>query len=1320
MPDEMQESAPSPEGERRLALVIGVNDAPLSDLPSLHYAVNDAEAMAEVLQQQCGFTLMRPPLLGADATSANVKKAILALARQRSDNDFLLLYFSGHGQPMLVDGDQPDIYLATHDFAEGEVEEDNTLHVSMRWLQDKLYLPTQAGKVLLILDCCYAGNMGRTAPDPYLEDLKARIQKYFGAPGSASGSRSGGLRLALTATGHDQTAYERDGHGMMTGFLLDALRGQVDEVIDLEERGNVSLQRLHSYLLRVMPATQNPSVAGDYAGKACVLAQYAERAETLRQARRVTVNERPHSYIPLARSASFQPRPGEFERIATLLFEEQTDDASVHSPHACIVGLIGMGGIGKTRLAVELAYIYKERFPTGVFWLPVTSMNVGELLHQLADLVSKTDYLPPSDDVSHPENEERRARHFFHYLREHPDALLILDNVEDIGLILEMLPRIAGEEICCTILYTSRSYLGPTHIKTYTVEQLTEDGALRLLLERRSVLLARVLAGADDEEPQAARAICQYVERLPLALTLLRDLLRDEALTLVHLWGALQQRGALETTKEQEITRSRLFSTFFLSWRKVRNPDAQKLFKLATYFPEAAPIPLWLLGIAANLEGNTSLEPLGRARMELQRWSLIEVLAGDVLRLHPLIREFGRELIQHDPQGHILLESVDLQFSNAFTNINNLEQRALNKGYWQCLSDVQTALSYARLLGIEHLALLERLEYWLARESFLLGTSELWPKELPGLFYQQLYNHALEEGYTLQGAISGVCWLRQQNHVGAENQALLRELRHPDEVTWAAFSSNNRNIVTACADGIARIWDVSNGQLLRELKGHTNAVMRAIFSPDGQYIVTCSLDNTAFVWDAVSGHILQRLHGHLAGIQSVAFSPDGTKIATASEDRTARVWDRTTGEMVAYLAQHKDMLSDITFSPNGNYIATCATDGYTFLWDIASEQVVETLGEDEDMLKSATFSPDGTCIATGSNKGVQIWNISQRKVIASFAEEYFEKGYFITSVAFSPDGYYIAASSSANTAQIWNILSGETITTYLHRDILSSVSFSSNGLNVVTSSFDDTVRIWKLATTSSSNVVDTYDGEIKAIRFSSDGVLAVTATREGIIRAWNVETGEMLHGLKIDASDVWASSIALSQRGRKVVIAFFDKVWLWDSDKNRILTQVNCKLVSVHESLNVWNGVALSPDEHVVAIGTIDKDVRIWDFHLHRHVATLQGHQSDITAIYFTLDGNHIVTGSLDGTALIWDTALYTKLSLLKGHVGGVTSVGVSADSARVATGALDGTIYIWSIRNGKKQATLKKHTQAIVTLSFSPDDRILMSCDSSGQVFLW
>src|SRR5205085_5862284 len=131
----MSVSSDAPGGQgagRRLALVIGVDATRSFILPALRHAVADARAVADVLEQRCGFTLYGLPLIGESATSTSIKRAVLELARQRSADDFLLLYFSGHGQ-QAYDELRKEIrhtYLGSEDFNEEEVEEDQNLHVS--------------------------------------------------------------------------------------------------------------------------------------------------------------------------------------------------------------------------------------------------------------------------------------------------------------------------------------------------------------------------------------------------------------------------------------------------------------------------------------------------------------------------------------------------------------------------------------------------------------------------------------------------------------------------------------------------------------------------------------------------------------------------------------------------------------------------------------------------------------------------------------------------------------------------------------------------------------------------------------------------------------------------------------------------------------------------------------------------------------------------------------------------------------------------------------------------------------------------------------
>ena len=77
----------------------------------------------------------------------------------------------------------------------------------------------------------------------------------------------------------------------------------------------------------------------------------------------------------------------------------------------------------------------------------------------------------------------------------------------------------------------------------------------------------------------------------------------------------------------------------------------------------------------------------------------------------------------------------------------------------------------------------------------------------------------------------------------------------------AAYSPDGSTIVTASADGTARIWNAATGEELQQLTGHTGGVNAAAYSPDGKTIVTAGADGTARMWDAATGAELQPAHG---------------------------------------------------------------------------------------------------------------------------------------------------------------------------------------------------------------------------------------------------------------------------------------------------------------------------------------------------------------------------------------------------------------------------------------------------------------------------
>jgi WD40 repeat protein len=1322
---EADASSTSTKG-KRLALVIGVNNAPNSGLYPLNHAASDAQAIAEVLQQCCHFELLETPLIDEQAISDRVKKAIRKLARDRTDDDFLLLYFSGHGQPMTVEAEQSDVYFVTHDFDPIDVEEDEDSHCSMRWMWEKLYMPTQAGKVVVILDCCFAGNMGTVGPDPYLEELQARIKKYFGPPSSASGARSGGLRLALTATGHNTPAAEQGGYGVMTELLLPALRGEAAEALD--DDGQVSLQRLFEYLQKTMPRDQQPSLAGDFAGRGrdCILASYPERAAELRKKRsHLLVKERPENYIPFFQDHQFQERPGEFEKLEILLFGKESERQPVHV-RVGLVGVTGMAGVGKTQLAVELAYRYQDRFLDGIFWMPAAGKDLFEWQHQFAELAFNTGYLSTDDNPSSLENERRRAQHFCRYLAEHKNALLILDNVEYPNLVTSVLPILAGKEPNCAILYTSRNRITPTGMTTYAVEQLPESAALHLMLEStRPMLLSQIEAGSTDAEAQSARILCQYVGYLPLALVHLRGLLiKDEHMTLAHLVDVLRERGALDIIKT-------LDTTIHLSWDYVEDERAQHMFKLACYFPEAAPIPLWLLGRAAGLgESRAIVDPLGEVCTQLHELSLLEVLSGDQVRLHPLVCEFGRHLLLEDGErGATLRKEAGERLVAELTDLNRLEQRALRKGYWQCLEQVKAAREYAEMLEVtEQVAQIRLVEWWMDRESYLLGVEELWPTVLPELFYQQLWNRAVEEGHQLKERDLPNRWMQQMRQVGAEDRSLRKIFAgHLGPIWSVTFSPEGTSVLTGSEDRTTRLWETESGKLLMKLEGHSKTVFGVTFSTDGAKILTGSEDKTARLWETDSGKLLQTLEGHASAVRGVAFSPDGRRVLTGSEDRTARLWETASGRLLGILKSHKDWVTSVAFSPDGRRVLTGSYDGMARLWETASGRLLGILESHKDWVTSVAFSPDGRQALTGSYDGTtRLWETASGKLLQTLEGH----ASAVRGVAFSPDGRRVLTGSADKTSRLWEVPSGNLLTILEgHSEGVTSVAFSPDGRQVLTGSEDGTARLWNLTdseikTISSSETVlgqvpgisQGYTSEVTSMAFSPDGIRLVSGSEDGTARVWETAKGQVLRTLQAHSGKV--TSMAFSPDGTWVVSGSEDDTArVWETAKGKTLTRLENPTGFI---ANRVLSVAFSSDGMHIVTGLEYGMAVVYSARTGRKVATLGGQVNRMTSVAYSPDGTKVLTGSDDGTVFVWETSSERVLSTLKGHSGSVNGVAFSPDARQVLTGSNDRTARLWETVSGRELLRLEGHSGGVRSVAFSPNGHLMMTCDSNGWTLFW
>ena len=150
------------------------------------------------------------------------------------------------------------------------------------------------------------------------------------------------------------------------------------------------------------------------------------------------------------------------------------------------------------------------------------------------------------------------------------------------------------------------------------------------------------------------------------------------------------------------------------------------------------------------------------------------------------------------------------------------------------------------------------------------------------------------------------------------------------------------------------------------------------------------------------------------------------------------------------------------------------------------------------------------------------------------------------------------------------------------------------------------------------------------------------------------------------------------------------------------------------------NSIAFSPDGLMLASGSVDNTVQLWNPDTETLQATLRGHTDSVLSVAFSIDGSLLASGSADGTVRLWNPVTETLKATFRGHTDSVLSVAFSPDGLLLASGSTDGTVRLWNTDTETLKATLEAHMDSVLNVAFSPDGLLLASASADGLVGLW
>ncbi|QEG28686.1 WD domain, G-beta repeat [Gemmata obscuriglobus] len=574
---------------------------------------------------------------------------------------------------------------------------------------------------------------------------------------------------------------------------------------------------------------------------------------------------------------------------------------------------------------------------------------------------------------------------------------------------------------------------------------------------------------------------------------------------------------------------------------------------------------------------------------------------------------------------------------------------------------------------------------------------------------------------------------------------------HSGKVTAALLNPANGQLITAGADKLVRVWDVTkpekpvreigplaapavtlalsrDSQMLavgtgkdvqlltltdgKEAGKLTQAadVLSLSFNSDKTRLLIGRADNLAVLVEVATGHVYQSFP-HAGAVLGVAAQPSAPTVITASADKSVMI---SPVACTRFISIGKERPNGVVVSPGSERVLTVGPGPEVIAWNPNNGTKERAFGTG-GAATAAAVSKDLQRVAVGAADGsVRMYTASDGKLIGGFSA-----GASVGALAFQPtaqpSGSVLVGlvKDKENCAVAWNVgftpgqplpaEFGQSIQTFPHPVAASALAFTSDG-QFLTAAAEKQARRFRIA---SSTPVKTFQHPnlVDCVAFDDTGNVLATGGHDGVLRTFDLTKNAQLKQISAHVvttpqqvqNPIYA--VQWSQDHKHLFTASYDKtIKLWDAASGSMVREFKAAPDPMPDSKKDEKGPPPKKDEGPV------------------------GHRDQVFAVALSKDGKWLASASSDKSVKLWDVATAKVVrdfpnpglkpvfagEAAPSHPGWVHAVRFTPDGNQLVTAgaATRGKAYlaVWNVLDGKLVFGAERDLGPIHTMAMLPD----------------